>query len=211
MSGHGKKSSTKRPKNNLMEKFQLFADPWWVNLFIFVPFVAYYAFRRKKLDLHWGPLLICFLFGIAFGFVESSVVIYLRGALDMLSSNIPSIQVVADLSVRLLSIEVFREAATMIMLIAVSFLAAKTARERWAIFLWTFATWDIFYYIFLWLAIRWPSSLTTSDVLFLIPMPWHAQVWFPIAVDVLMLLAIAGAKWAHCGHKAVMTMAKNDG
>jgi hypothetical protein len=42
----------------------------------------------------------------------------------------------------------------------------------------------------LWVTIGWPSSLTTSDVLFLIPSPWIAQVWFPLLVCSITLLAV---------------------
>jgi hypothetical protein len=53
-----------------------------------------------------------------------------------------------------------------------------------------FAFWDIFYYAGLWLIIRWPSSLLTQDVLFLIPTPWIAPVWFPILVSLLAIAAV---------------------
>jgi hypothetical protein len=63
-------------------------------------------------------------------------------------------------------------------------------KERWALFLWMFAFWDISYYAGLWLIIRWPPSLFTQDVLFLIPTPWMAPVWFPILVSLLAIAAV---------------------
>jgi hypothetical protein len=89
------------------------------------------------------------------------------------------------------TIEVYREVATMIMLVSVALLAASMARARWAAFLWTFALWDLFYYLGLWATVRWPTSLKDLDVLFLIPVPWIAQVWFPVLVSILTLLVIA--------------------
>src|SRR5207248_9252562 len=112
------------------------------------------------------------------------------------------------------TIELFREAATILMLIAVAMLAARAVRvpalsndeasrrrpsawscgspwrERWAVFLWCFAIWDATYYAGLWATIRWPNSLTATDVLFLIPVPWYAQVWFPLLIDAAVLIAI---------------------
>ena len=79
----------------------------------------------------------------------------------------------------------------MIMLAAVSLLAGARAKERWGSFLWTFAVWDLTYYAGLWAILRWPSSLKNYDVLFLIPVPWVAQVWFPVLVSVLTLLIVA--------------------
>jgi hypothetical protein len=58
-------------------------------------------------------------------------------------------------------------------------------------FLWLFAWWDLSYYAGLWATVRWPASLTDLDVLFLIPVPWVAQIWFPLLVSLLTLLAIA--------------------
>jgi hypothetical protein len=91
----------------------------------------------------------------------------------------------------LLTIEVYREAATMIMLVGVALLAASRTSARWAAFLWVFALWDIAYYAGLWATVRWPTSFMDLDVLFLIPVPWVAQIWFPLLVSVLTLLAIA--------------------
>jgi hypothetical protein len=46
----------------------------------------------------------------------------------------------------LLTIEVLREAATIVMLVSVALLAASRAKEQCAVFLWTFALWDVSYY-----------------------------------------------------------------
>ncbi len=79
----------------------------------------------------------------------------------------------------------------MVMLGCVALLAGAGAKERWGAFLWAFAAWDITYYVGLWATLRWPSSLKDYDVLFLIPVPWVAQVWFPLLVSSLTLLAVA--------------------
>jgi hypothetical protein len=102
-----------------------------------------------------------------------------------------------------LTVEIVREAATIIMLISVALLTVSAARERWAIFLWAFAVWDVFYYVGLRATVGWPSSLLTPDVLFLIPVPWFSQVWFPILVSALTLVAIALAKKPASGCETV--------
>jgi hypothetical protein len=78
-----------------------------------------------------------------------------------------------------MTVEMLREGATMIMLVSIALLAAARAKERCAVFLWIFALWDISYYAGLWATIRWPTSPKDVGVLFLIPVPWVAQVWFP--------------------------------
>jgi hypothetical protein len=83
-----------------------------------------------------------------------------------------------------------REAATIIMLVVVAYLTGYTWVERGIFFLWTFAFWDLFYYLSLFILIKWPPKLTTIDVLFLIPKPWIAPVWLPIGVSGLTILII---------------------
>jgi hypothetical protein len=82
------------------------------------------------------------------------------------------------------------------MLISVALLSVKSFRERSAIFLWCFAIWDICYYLGLYLTVGWPPSLLSPDVLFLIPVPWLAQVWFPILVSALTMLAVVAVRKA---------------
>ena len=84
----------------------------------------------------------------------------------------------------------FREAATMRMLLSVAILAEQKWGERLAIFLWIFALWDIGYYVALRATVRWPYSPASPDMLFFIPVPWTSQVWFPILISILTAAAI---------------------
>jgi hypothetical protein len=83
-----------------------------------------------------------------------------------------------------------REAATIVMLVVIAYLVGGTWIERGVFFLWTFAFWDLFYYLSLYILIKWPPKLTTIDVLFLIPKPWIAPVWFPVGVSSLTIIII---------------------
>jgi len=191
-----------------MEKFILFAQPWWVNLAILVPCIAYYLWRKKGLHISKRILITTALFAIGFGFVEAAVVVYLRAAVGLLegyggtlsdvarlSSQVyQQAQILGELPRSLFTIELIREAATMVMLASVAFIAAHRIKERVAMFLWAFAIWDIVYYIGLWATVRWPSSFTTPDVLFLFPVPWLSQVWFPITVSALTIFAVIFAR-----------------
>ncbi|HYG98501.1 MAG TPA: hypothetical protein VD837_05165 [Terriglobales bacterium] len=190
-----------------MQRFQLLASPWWVNLLALVPFIAYIAWRRKGLHFSSVQLLYSAVFAVAFGFVEAAVVVYLRAAGGLLGNNegltdaaltsqdIDSqLQAVAQMPQSLMNVEPLREAATMFMLVAVALLIGRTLGERWAAFLWTFAIWDITYYVSLWATIDWPTSLLDPDVLFLIPVPWISQVWYPVLISALTLCAVLLAR-----------------
>src|SRR5262249_31999723 len=50
------------------------------------------------------------------------------------------------------------------------------------------------YYVWLWGWIHWPSSPATVDVLFLIPRPWTAPIWFPMGVSDATVGAILTAR-----------------
>jgi hypothetical protein len=173
-----------------MEQVQLLATPWWVNLALLVPIGSYVAWRTKILQLSPRQLVYAAIFAIAFGINEAIVVVYLRGSIGLLANTATAAEVLARLPRFFVVAEVLREAATIIMLVAVSMLAARAFRERWALFLWMFAFWDIFYYVGLWLIIGWPPSFLEQDVLFLIPIPWVAQVWFPVLVSLLAIGAV---------------------
>jgi hypothetical protein len=134
-------------------------------------------------------LILLAVFGIAMAHLEGVVVVYLRKALGMLDSesNKESLEKIAP---SFLKIEITREAATIIMLMVIAFLVGNSWTERGIFFLWTFAFWDLFYYLSLYILIKWPPTLKTIDVLFLIPKPWIAPVWFPIGVSSLTIIII---------------------
>ena len=179
-----------------------------MNLLFVVPFIAYATWRREGIAVSSSTLTLSALFGAAFGFVEASVVLYLRAAIGLLPgyggtlSDVASLssgiyeqaQILGELPRSLFVIDFVREAATMVMLVSVACIAAQTLRVRAALFLWSFAVWDIFYYASLWTMVGWPASLTTPDILFLIPVPWTSQVWFPLLVSVLSATAVVVTK-----------------
>ena len=129
------------------------------------------------------------IFGIAMAHLEGVVVVYLRKALDYneKGSNINFLQ---RFPKKFLLIERTREAATIIMLAVLAVLVGNSLFDMIIVFLWTFAFWDLFYYVSLYVLIKWPNSLKTIDILFLIPVPWIAPVWFPISISTLTILSI---------------------
>jgi hypothetical protein len=130
------------------------------------------------------------VFGIAMAHLEGVVVVYLRKALGMLDSD-SNKESIEKFPKRYLLIEMTREAATIIMLVVLAYLVGGSWVERGIFFLWTFAFWDLFYYVSLYILIKWPPKLTTIDVLFLIPKPWIAPVWFPVGVSAITIITIA--------------------
>src|ERR1700687_2665198 len=60
------------------------APPWWVNLLIVVPPLAWFSWRRGGVPVFGPQLVISGVFAASFGFLESVVVVYLRAAVGLL-------------------------------------------------------------------------------------------------------------------------------
>ena len=139
------------------------------------------------MNLHRSPLLkhlfAMATFGVAMGFFEAVVVVYLRQLFYPEGFAFP----LRPMSPGLLSIESLREISTIVMLIAVSILAGSGFLRRFSFFLIIFGVWDIFYYFWLKILVDWPSSLLDWDVLFLIPVIWIGPVLAPVICSVTMI------------------------
>lgn len=129
-------------------------------------------------------LLWVTLFSVAMGMLESSVVIYLRELYYPAGFQFP----LKATSYIIAVTELFRELSTLIMLLGIAILVGKNKQERFAWFIYSFAIWDIFYYVFLYLIISWPATLLDWDILFLLPMMWVGPVWAPVFLSILMIL-----------------------
>jgi hypothetical protein len=123
-------------------------------------------------------------FAIAMGFLESAVVVYMREILYPEGFAFP----LSPIPISLALTELLREVATVVMLVTIGIIAAKRFSTGFAWFIYSFAIWDIFYYVFLKLLLGWPESLFTWDVLFLIPTTWTGPVLSPILVSMTMIL-----------------------
>jgi len=143
------------------------------------------------------------LFGVSFGYIEAAVVVYLRAIYDPVRQELHPQRFSGDLfplislsqleatgpeHVRRLKTELGREFATLVLLTAGAALVARNFRQWIAAFVMAFGIWDIFYYVFLKLLIDWPASLTTWDILFLLPLPWVGPVVAPMIVATVMII-----------------------
>jgi len=133
------------------------------------------------------------LFAAAMGWLEAVVVIYLRDVAGL--SHRGPLPGAGEIMSRLHSIpwllptEQTREAATMVMLATVAWLAGDGPRSRFGAFIAIFGIWDIAYYVGLWALIGWPTSLGAMDLLFLLPPHrwWYQPVGLPIVISLVMI------------------------
>jgi hypothetical protein len=127
------------------------------------------------------------VFSIAMAFLESAVVVYLRALYYPEGFAFPLKEMDSTLALT----ELIREAATMVMLASVAVLSSRKVSVGVAWFIYAFAIWDIFYYVFLWLLIGWPQSFFTWDILFLLPVMWTGPVLAPVINSLTMILLAA--------------------
>lgn len=157
---------------------------------------------------HNQKISFVILFGIFFGLLEAIVVIYLRQLFGsgntLMSSQItsgdialnfgfitflkPGASTLITQSQRILNLELWREASTLVMLVTLGLVAGRTTRQKFAYFLIAFGIWDIFYYVFLRIITGWPASFLEPDVYFLIPVAWIGPVITPILASSIMII-----------------------
>lgn len=146
---------------------------------------------------HWKPsLAVTFLwltlFAVAFAWIESAVVHYLRLHFYPGGFGFP----LAEWDMHTVLVEAGREICTIILLASIAFFAAKGWWRRFAYFMYVFGVWDIFYYVWLYVFEGWPESLLTPDLLFLVPVPWVGPVLAPALVSVFLILSAILIVWA---------------
>ena len=118
------------------------------------------------------------------GYLESAVVIYIRELYYPEGFEFP----LKIISYKIAITELLREIATLIMLLSIAIITGKKPVEKFAYFIFSFAVWDIFYYVFLKAIIGWPASFFTWDILFLIPFTWVGPVIAPIINSLTMII-----------------------
>jgi hypothetical protein len=129
-------------------------------------------------------IVLVTIFSIAMALLESAVVTYLRELYYPHGFSVAF----KEMPQKIIVIEMFREFATLIMLISIGWFAGQNIKTRFAWFLYSFAIWDIFYYVWLKLFVNWPVNIFEWDILFLLPVTWLAPVLAPVICSITMIL-----------------------
>jgi hypothetical protein len=136
--------------------------------------------RMKSLRHFYSLFFWLFIYSVAMACLESVVVVYFRALYFPDGFSLTLIQI----PIRIIHIEIFREAATVIMLMSVSVLCGHNRVQRVSVFIFCFGIWDIFYYIWLKILLNWPAGLMDADILFLIPTLWIGPVLAPLLIAI---------------------------
>lgn len=140
--------------------------------------------RTVKQRTDWNRWWLVVVYAMAMAWVESAVVFYLRSMIKRIDPYQPDpLPVIGGFA----PVELTRELATLVMLVAVGMLAGRNWRTRIGYAVMAFGIWDIFYYVFLKIICGWPHSLLDWDILFLLPMPWWGPVLAPLLISLLLV------------------------
>lgn len=156
----------------------------------------------KKIKSVFRIYIWVIVFAIAFAWVESAVVVYLPEIFFDGDFKFPLFVKWVDgkhIIDPLVRIEFGRETATIIMLVAVGWVAGRNRFQKFCFFMIVFGIWDIFYYVWLYVMVRWPQSLMTWDLLFFVPLPWVGQVITAVLIAIAMV--IGGSLIIYCDEK----------
>jgi hypothetical protein len=138
------------------------------------------------------------VFAVAMGILEAVVVVYLRELYYPGGFRFP----IVPMPGRVAFAEVVREAATILMLLAAAALARRRGVDGFFVFAFLFGVWDLVYYAGLFCFLRWPESLGTWDLLFLIPVPWLAPVAYPVVVSLLLVASFVAHEIAEASGRS---------
>jgi hypothetical protein len=149
----------------------------------------------------WRVIAGLVLFSVTFGYVEATVVAYIRSIYTPMRAHfypgsanelfplitLDQLRILGPEHILRFRAELGREFATLLMLASTGLIAARTVREWVAASLMCFGIWDITFYLSLKLLLHWPASLLTWDILFLVPVPWTGPVITPLLVSLSMV------------------------
>lgn len=129
--------------------------------------------------------VVLLVFAAAMGVLEAVVVVYLRHIYYPAGFRFP----IVPIEPALYRAEIVREAATVVMLVTLAWIAAPRWWGRFLALLTAWGAWDLSYYAGLFAFLRWPPGLLTDDLLFLIPVYWVSPVLAPVLVSVTWIAA----------------------
>jgi len=158
----------------------------------------------ESLNTTFKTFLIVVVFGIAFGYIEAAVVVYLRQIFYPDGFTFPlTIFGIDTLSRRILLTEIGREAATIVLIFTGAWLSGHNRQQRFAYFLIIFAVWDIFYYVWLKVLLDWPASIMDWDILFLIPVTWASPVLYPVLISATLIVFAVVILYFSCCDRSI--------
>jgi hypothetical protein len=163
--------------------------------------------KKKKTRKARAKLISLLIIGMTVAFMQSAAALYLRDIYNVKtllpSWKIPArdiIFAVGDLTVlkrdlaykilvdqNVLVAEQIRLVATIALIGAIAYMLGKSSLDRISHLLFIGGLSGVFYYVFMFALMRWPTSLLAKDVIALIPTPIIVPVYIPLLLSAVVL------------------------
>jgi hypothetical protein len=141
--------------------------------------------RTNEKELY--KITFLFIYAVAMALLEAAVVVYMRERYYPSDIRIMfPMRIFSNLD---FIVELAREAATIVMMLAIAFVVERGSKAGiFACFIFLFGVWDLFYYLWLKIFINWPVTFFDWDLLFLIPIPWFGPWICPAIIAFLFMI-----------------------
>ncbi|MGI5819587.1 MAG: hypothetical protein ACOX9R_16000 [Armatimonadota bacterium] len=120
---------------------------------------------------------------IAVGYVDAVATFYVRGMLQVAQEGGGFAQAVTEaMPPRIVALEQTRQAATVLVLVAVAIVAGRNLQQQFGTAFYALGGWIVFRYAAIRTITDWPGTLTDVDTVLYLPHAVYAPVWMPLVV-----------------------------
>ncbi len=120
---------------------------------------------------------------VAVGYADALATFYVRGMLQVSQEGGGFARAVVEaMPERIVGLEQTRQAATVLLLISVGFVAGRNAAQQVGTVLFALGGWEIFRYVAIRTITDWPTALGDADAVIFLPQPVYVPVWMPIVI-----------------------------
>lgn len=139
---------------------------------------------------------------IAAGYVDAVATFYVRGMLQVAQEGGGFAQAVTEaMPPRIVALEQTRQAATLLVLVAVGIVAGRNLHQQFGTAFFAIGGWIVFRYVAIRTITDWPAALTDVDTVLYLPHAVYAPVWMPIVIA--LGLSAVGATLIRAGALAL--------
>ncbi|MGD9497028.1 MAG: hypothetical protein AB7Y46_12090 [Armatimonadota bacterium] len=136
-----------------------------------------------------GYLIALTALSICLGYVDAVASFSVRGTLEVAQEGANFARVMGEaMPARTVALEQTRQAASVLLLAAVAFVAGRNGLQQWGTFIFTLGAWTVLRYAAIRTITNWPESLASTDLITLLPRPAYVPVWMALVAG----LALSG-------------------
>lgn len=124
---------------------------------------------------------------IAVGYIDALSSFYVRGMMQVAQEGGGFAKAVAEeMPPRIVSLELTRQAAFVLVLLTVGIVAGRNGFQRAGTFIFALGGWMVFRYVSIRTITDWPTSLADLDAVIFLPEPLYAPIWMTLILGLAL-------------------------